>query len=151
MIVSLFPNELNKALECASQFFIESRLPGTLNFEHWKLEWTNLINSGIGEIFAYISEDTASGELKGILGVMYFPCSMTGELEALEGFWFMMPSDRGGVGAIRLLKRFEEEAKNRGCKRIKMVHLMEVNPEQVSSLYDRMGYKKLQVTYVKEI
>lgn len=147
MIRKLLPTELSLTKECAELFFWESRLPGKLNFEYWSNEWKSLIERYIGEIFVY----EVDGKINGILGGLFWNCSMTADLEALEGFWFVKDEYRGGVGAVKLLRAFEDEAQKRGCKRIKMVHLMSVNPQDVEKLYIKMGYNMLQVSYVKEL
>lgn len=150
MIRQLSPEELSLTIAVATDFFNESELPGELNLSHWLKTWRSLIYSKIGSIFAYFP-DPNSLEVGGILGGLFYPCSMTGQLEALEGFWYVKPEHRGGTGGIKLLKAFEEEGKKRGCARVKMVHLMSLNPEQVASIYERMGYHKLQVNYSKEL
>lgn len=147
MIRSLASNELESVKGLAQSFFSESCLPGALHWEHWKSSWIKLIDSDIGAIFV----NEIDGEMRGMLGGLFFPCTMTGQLEALEGFWFVSPGERGKVGAIRLLMTFEAEAKKRGCYRVKMVHLMRVNPDLAESLYTRMGYELLQVNYCKEL
>lgn len=150
MIRKLKPEELSLTIAVASHFFQESKLPGELNLSHWLKTWRGLIYSGIGAIFAYFPK-ADSVEVGGILGGLFYPCSMTGQLEALEGFWYVEPDYRGGTGGIKLLKAFEEEGKARGCARVKMVHLSSLNPELVANIYERMGYHKLQVNYSKEL
>jgi hypothetical protein len=147
MISKIQPDQLSLTRDCAFAFFKESQLPGQLDFEHWTKAWTNLINLNLGEVFAYFHK----GEIVGILGGMFCLCTMTAELEALEGFWFVQPEFRKGMGGIKLLWAFQNEAMKRGCKRIKMAHLMSVNPDEVASLYRKMDFKILQVHYSKEL
>lgn len=147
MVRKIDGHELSLTIDCAKQFFAESKLPGTLNLDHWMCEWESLITTGIGEIFVY----ERNGEVIGMLGGLFWPCSMTADLEALEGFWFVKPEHRKGMAAIKILKAFEDEAAKRGCKRVKMVHLWEVNPGNADNIYRRAGYSVLQVHYVKEL
>src|SRR5687767_11252078 len=108
MIRQLQPDELSLTITVAADFFKESQLPGELNLSHWIKTWRGLIYSKIGAIFAYFPH-ADSNDVGGILGGLFYPCSMTGQLEALEGFWYVRPEHRGGTGGIKLLKAFEEE------------------------------------------
>lgn len=77
-------------------------------------------------------------------------CTMTGEMEAIESFWYVQPSWRGGPGGIKLIRAFEE-ARKRGCKRLKMAYLYSVNASMMDSLYRRMDFEPLQKNFVKEL
>lgn len=103
--------------------------------------WKNLFNLGFGVIFA--TEDYS-----GMIGGIKYPDTNSGELIASELFWFVDPSKRGE--GIKLLNAFELWAINNNCKRIIMVHLMDSMPEKVGRFYERTGYRKLEVHYVKE-
>lgn len=147
-MIRLLPvEELSSTIETAHLFFDESKLPSKFDFDNWMDQWKIIYNADIGCIFVYEEE----GVNKGLIGGVFNKCMFTGEMEAIEAFWFVQKDKRGSGGGIQLIKALEDEAKKRGCKRIKMAYLMSVNPEAMSSVYERMGYEPIQNCVVKEL
>lgn len=146
IIRSLKQSELEWCRKCAEQFFVDSKLPGRLDFHYWVGYWQNLIHLKIGEVFALVNDC----EVLGMLGGVKTRCSMTGDLEAYEMFWYVMPEYRG-VAGVKILKHFENWALQSECKRVKMVHLESINPKEMKDLYLRMGYETLEHAYTKEL
>lgn len=99
-----------------------------------------LLNGG-GVIF--VSE--RHGAITGMLGAVMFDHPMSGQPTASEMFWWMEPERRGD--GVRLLKRFEHWAKCHGAERIMMVS---PSPE-VGRLYDRLGYRATETSYVRNV
>jgi GNAT superfamily N-acetyltransferase len=148
MIRQLPPTALSLTRDIAFSFFEESQLPGELNFDYWIGRWQSLIiELDMGVIFVYESE----GKIKGILGGIAARCSMTGDLEAIEAFWYVYPEVRGKPASIKLLKAFEDWAKERGAARVKMMHLSILNPISMREIYLRMGYSPLESAYSKNL
>lgn len=140
-------SELDSCRQCFYGFFQESRLPGRPNWNHWREVWQDMIEKNIGYLLASFRND----EIIGVLGGLCFPCMLTGEREMVEAFWWVKPLYRGGPTGVRLLKYFEKLSKDLGAKRIKMIHLTNINPEMMKSIYDRMGYRQVEVGYIKEV
>lgn len=148
MIRPITAEELWLTRACAEGFFKESGLPGELRFDYWMSRWEQLIKDlDIGVILAYFR----NGDIKGLLGGLCVPCTMTGQLEAIESFWYVQPEIRGSIAGPKLLKAFEAWAINRGASRIKMAYLTHVNPLPMASMYARMGYSALETAVVKEL
>lgn len=148
MIRHLTEDEIPLTKECAFGFFKESGLPGELQFDYWIGRWQSIISElDIGTILVYESD----GRVQGTLGGLCVRCSMTGQLEAIEAFWYIMPEARGSVGGIKLLKSFEQWARERGAVRVKMMHLSDLNASRVRDMYLRMGYSPLESAYSKEL
>ena len=78
-----------------------------------------------------------------------FPDPNTGEMLATEFFWFVNPESRGS--GLKLLKVFEKWAKEKGCKKVIMVHLSDSMPEKIRNIYLRFGYKVAETHYIKEV
>lgn len=148
MIRQITANEVWLTRDCAFGFFSESKLPGELDFDYWMGRWESLIKDlDIGAIFVYESD----GKVKGILGGLCVRCTMTGQLEAIESFWYMQNECRGTSAGVRLLKAFEQWAEKKGASRIKMAHLANLNATTMASMYQRLAYDPLEVVYSKEL
>jgi len=120
------------------KFFAANEWPVKMNFSDEFLEktLTHLINDEAG----YILRND-----HGCIGCLFYPHYFTGELTAQELFWW---ADKDG---LKLLKAFENLAKEKGAKSIAMITLHGLNPERVGGLYERMGYFPLEHTYIKVI
>ena len=68
---------------------------------------------------------------------------------AAELAWYVEPSYRGHREALQLVYAYEEWAQRVGCKHVSMSLLTTLT--DVSKLYERLGYKKTEISYMKEI
>lgn len=125
-------------------FYAEGKLPGHFSAYHFTEFWTALLESGIGELWVLMKDETVCGAI----GFMVTKDPNDGALVANELFWFLQPAARGH--GLALLDMFETRAKNRGCQRMLMVHLASLRSEAVAHLYQRRGYKLLESHYLKE-
>lgn len=149
MIYELFKDEISLTRDIAEDFFKETQLPGEFKFEYFVSRWKQVLDSGLGVMFGYIPNKAAN--IEGFMGGVIGNCMLTSDLEAIEALWYIAPKHRGNGAAIRMLKNFEQWAKERGAVRVKMIHLATLNPKAVAKLYDRMGYAKLETAYSKEL
>lgn len=129
----------------AREFYAASEHLRNLNMEHFIKNWNMLLSSGTGVIF--FLEDTE--QVTGFIGGTRFPDMNNGELIATECFWFVRQAARGH--GWRLYRRFERWAKESGCVQIQMVHLADSMPEQLERFYERLGFKRAEVRYCKEL
>ena len=65
--------------------------------------------------------------------------------------WYVEPMYRGTTVALKLMKMYEREASERGCDQVSMVCLESLDPETTGDIYTRLGYKKLESHYIKEL
>lgn len=147
MIRPINPDELWLTREVAYGFFSESKLPGAIAFEHWMEHWSRMLLAGIGGIFCQFKEE----RVVGIIGGYIFPCTMTGKMEGIEAFWYVMMEGRGGTGGIKLLLAFEDWVREKGGAWIKMSSLSSINPDGMKSLFHRLNYSEIQTSYIKEL
>lgn len=103
------------------------------------------MNAGAGGILMLENE----GNPRGMLGFLQYPDINDGETVITETFWYVLPQHRGD--GLKLLRKFEDVAKERGAKRVIMGHLKALMPEALSHLYTRLGYKELETTYIKDV
>lgn len=146
MIRQLQSNEVGLLAPSVQSFFKEGALPGGLDVAHFLTSWRRLIESKVGVVFGAFKDN---GEFAGSLGAVMAPNLCAPNAMAIECFWFMV--DRKTSMAIRLLREFERWAKVSGAKLVAMIHLENLQPVKLAKLYVRMGYRKVEVHYVKEV
>lgn len=137
--------EVGLCVEGGKQFFDEGKLPGGFVPEIFSRNWKNLIERNIGTIIGSFDGDTITGALGAVLA----PDLNNGQTIATECFWFVIDRHRGH--GIALLKEFERWAAFRKAKRVAMIHLHALQPERLSELYQRMGYKAVETNYLKDL
>lgn len=103
-----------------------------------------VIGKSNGRILLYQND---AGRVAGLLGFLVFPHYFTQEPTATEVMWYVAPQERKEGGAIKLLWEAEKQAKEMGATRMGF----SAPNEEVGKLYERFGYRKLEVTYMKEL
>jgi GNAT superfamily N-acetyltransferase len=114
--------------------------------------YTNLVDYyRIGQLAgAFIMDDDKLALLcgdKGMLLAMTMPFIWGTKPTATEMAWWVEPDHRkSGIGKA-LIHSFQEWAKDKGCAAITLTGL----DSSVSKMYDKLGYKLCEQTYIKEI
>ena len=72
-------------------------------------------------------------------------------LQCSELAWYVETEYRGTSVALRLMKMYEQHAKDRGCDKITMVCLESLNPLSTGNIYKKLGYNKLETHFIKEV
>tara|TARA_R110000868_G_scaffold100489_1_gene276285 strand:- start:71 stop:523 length:453 start_codon:yes stop_codon:yes gene_type:complete len=142
----LNPSETAALIPGAKEFFAEGNLQGSLNERHFCETISKYINSGVG--FCLVDEE--SGVFRGSIAAAIFPDYATGDVTCMELYWFVPKEDRGLRG-VRLLKSFEAEARNRGAKRIMMMHLTSGKYDKFVHFYEKCGYSLKEQVFAKEL
>ena len=88
------------------------------------------------------------GLIVGFAGLSTFSLQ---ERIAQERVWYVRADFRGGPLAIRLLRAFEEWAKEKGCKLVTMAYPVSETDEVAARIYSRMGYHPVETFVAKEI
>lgn len=130
----------------AREFFGTGQLQGTLNEDHYVKTLASYTESGVGFVLARVDD----GVLHGALGAAIHPDYATGELTAVEFFFYVVKAYRGTLG-LRLMDAFEKEAKRRGARRLFLMHLLTEGACNLSTIYSRKGYKLVEHIYAKEL
>lgn len=86
-----------------------------------------------------------------ILGVVApHPFNPANVLIATELFWWVEPKYRASKFSLNLVKQFEEAAKAKGANLVMMMAIEHSN-DMAIRLYPKLGYSKLETTFLKEI
>ena len=97
------------------------------------------------EIFVIGVGDEIEGALVGLLSELY----MSHTVQATELAWFVTKEYRGKPASIRLMKTFEKWAKENGASQVGMGDIEGIS--SLEKLYNRLGYKKAETVYLKEL
>ena len=82
----------------------------------------------------------------GMIGLIVYPHSISGDLTGAELFWWVNPEARGRTG-IALLRAAERWAKDRGAQQMLMI----APNKDVEQLYAALQYTPLEVTYERTL
>jgi len=139
-------NELHGIAQLGPKFWSESKLPGDFKPDVFVENWKKIIAKDQGCI---IFNQDDKGGINGAIGLLVYQDINDGELVMQEAFWFVSPESRGF--GLRLLKKAEEIAKMINVRRFVMTHLLNGYADQLSRLYPRMGFKALEINYIKHL
>lgn len=140
-------NDVAAMLPLAHEFYNQGDLPGSVKDDVFVKTWRAFISQGVGYVVAAFD----GNELVGCIGGVIVPDSNDGEIFANEMFWFVSQKHRGSRLSLKLFDEYERVAKQYGAVRISMVHLANDTSEKLSNLYQRRGYRPVEVHYVKEV
>jgi len=87
------------------------------------------------------------GMIGGALATHYFGPA----LYAYDFAWYVTPKQRGSSIAIRMLKKFEKWAKDRGALEMHLGVTTGVSPEKTAKMFERMGYKFVGSNYTLKL
>ena len=145
MIRTIGIDELGAVEEAAREFYAASRFLGSFRLERFCAIWELLLTSGAGVIFA----EDCDGEIVGVIGGIVHQEIYGEEVIAEEFFWFVREAFRGA--GVRLYRRFEDWARERGASEIQMVHLFDSMPDRVAKFYLRSGFEPVEMRYRKAL
>lgn len=134
-------------IRMARLFYEESKLPGTFIPHYFISNWTKFMDQGIGAMWT-------AGEkisLHGAIGMLIHPDVYNGDLIAHEMFWFIDPTHRMRMDALRLYKAAERWAKDKGAKRLVMACVCNKHMASVRRFYEDRGFRPVDVSYFKDL
>ena len=90
------------------------------------------------------------GKIVGFLAGMQFPALLNANIMVgAEVAWWVEPEYRNKPIGVKLLKYSEQQAKDKKLKFWSMMCLEQLNADGLESIYERMGYKKSERTYMR--
>ncbi len=87
-------------------------------------------------------------KIVGMVAMVYGAGLCNPARKAHEVVFWVSPETRGGFAALALIRAADKRAKESDCVGAQMAHLTN-SPEQVSSVYSRLGYAKTETYYTK--
>lgn len=89
------------------------------------------------------------GEIEGAIVGIVAEVFISHRVMATELAWFVSEEYRGKTSSIRLVKRYEDWAKEMGANSVGMSDISQVS--DLEKLYNRLGYQRSESVYLKEI
>ena len=145
MIRQITSKELPRCLVMGRSFHAESRVPGRFVDAVWLASWRRLLDTGGGVILV----DDRGTEFTGVIGGLVYNDLNDGDRVLAEAFWYVLPGFRGA--GVKLMIAFLQWAENSRVKRVAMVCLEALQPDELGRLYRRMGFELVEHFYLKTL
>lgn len=101
-----------------------------------------------GSFIGLVADD---GHIVGMLGGLFSPVYFNySHTSGEELFWFVA-DDAPQMTGIKLLKAMESAARDKGCRSWQMKSLDRLGGERMVRLYERMGYRRAESMFIKEL
>lgn len=134
--------DMPELLRMGESFFNASGYSDLTTFN--KDDTEDLLNELIGK--GWLLTDGEST----MLGFVVFPVFMNkSTIIAQELFWWVDENKRGSKVGVEILKRAEVLAKSYGATSLMMLSIEELKGGSVNKLYERLGYKRREQTYMR--
>jgi|TARA_R110001632_G_scaffold70683_4_gene164527 RimJ/RimL family protein N-acetyltransferase len=139
------PDDIFDILILAKEFSKEA--PSSHKWDKEKTEQflVSSFNNTNMEIFVIDIDGEIEGALVGLVAKFY----MSHTVQATELAWFVSKDYRGKPASIRLMKAFEKWAKENEANYVGMGDIEGLS--NLEKLYNRLGYKKTESIYLKEL
>lgn len=139
--------DLDAVTELGKLSLIEGPYGDQIQFNHDRAyNFAKSVITVLGKVLLWVE----GSQPVGLLGFLFFPHFFTGEPTAQEVMFFVRKEFRAGNPALRLLWAAEEMAKQMGAKKMQFTAPV-VAVSQVGAMYERCGYKVLEVGYQKAL
>jgi len=106
-------------------------------------QWATQIVAGQAGLDSVVFVDTREDVIVGMIGLFIYPSPLTGEIEAIETFWWVEPEHRGR--GLRLIVAAEQWARESGALTLRMI----APTPAVERLYERLGFRRIEASYVR--
>lgn len=133
--------DLEYIIDAAERFYAEAGFEYPDNVR----EYYNQLNDN-PLIFTVV--ERGKGFIVGFIAPSFLEPS---KIQCSELAWYVEPEHRGSSVAIKLMKKYENFAKEKGCNYVTMVCLDNLNPDKVGDIYHKLGYNTLEHHFRKEL
>ena len=141
-------DDIPAVADLAKQFFIETRLSmlgGILDDRMVEDLTADLIYMDDGMVKVGIDN---SGRIVGIVsGILIGHMLFAGPKVAQEPMWYVLPDHRNSKLGLKLLKAYEDWARDRGCKHC----IVDCLDPSIEGLISKLGYKAMERKFIKEL
>ena len=118
------------------------------DFDKYLTELGNMVLRPDADLIVLYDEETPVG----YIGLRYFSSPLGNQMMANEHYYYVIPEKRG-LASIRLIKNAKVLAKMKGCSHIifNASNLASELHEKVCRVYEKMGLKKFETSYISEV
>jgi GNAT superfamily N-acetyltransferase len=107
----------------------------------------HMLTADNGGVFVVEHEDVVIGMLGGYVLEYFF----SHDKFASDLVVYVAPQHRGGSAFVRLIVAFEQWAIAQGVSEIVLGVSTEVEAERTASMYERLGYRRVGLTFIKRV
>lgn len=142
--------DLDALLAMGEQFFTFSRLAQFAVFDRGTAlnSVVALIDADTGVCLVAVVEGEIVGGIVGVLAPLWFAPSC---LSATEFAWWVKEEHRGGTAGVKLLRAFEQWAKDNGAAMVSMSDLVIEGATPAGRLFEKLGYTVVERSHVKKV
>jgi GNAT superfamily N-acetyltransferase len=137
-------NDIDDVETLTRAFISEYQIPVTFDREVLERNFRASQGSSDTVVILLRKEEKAVGFIVGFANSPLF----SGDKIATEAAWYVQPEHRGR-GSLKLLQAYEYWAKN--VAKVKLIQMLHLGDERLDKLYERKGYRKSEVCYIKEV
>jgi hypothetical protein len=138
------PTDVASAVGMVTRFLSSPPYNSLIEFDEMAL--VNSMSALIGGSDSVVFVAELDGRMVGVLGLRTYVHPVSGHTVCGEIFWWVDPAFRGMTG-LRLLKVGEAWATERGARTLFMI----APTDDIEKLYSALKYKKVEVSYKKEL
>lgn len=136
---------IEEVLDLCELMAQESPFPFPANRDHWR----KTLSSDLVSVIVVNSEQTPVGF---ILGIIHDSHPIFGDIRyGAELAWYVHQDYRGTGVAKRLLDKFEDWASINDCKFVVVAGIHNSSLPKVKHMYEKSGYKEVEVAFIKEL
>lgn len=143
-------DDIDALLAMGEKFFLFSRFAQFANFDRdtARASITALIGAEVGVCLVAVIDGEVVGGIVGALAPLWFAPTC---LSATEFAWWVSEEHRGGTAGIKLLRAFEQWAKNKGAAMVSMSDLVIEGATPAGRLFEKLGYTVIERSHVKKV
>lgn len=138
-------SDLDSLLILAGLFHAESHVGLEFDDRHTEASFKRFIETP--EFCLMIVEEQE--QIVGMLAGVAFPNYFSAKMQAQEMFWFIDEDYRCAGFGKALLGEFEKWAVSKGATELAMVALTSLNLNEVTKLYESLGYREIERSFVR--
>lgn len=138
--------DIDRLVDLGEKLHAESRLPFP-PLSRKKTRENLEILLGSGAVFSAVAERDGKivGALNGFMSSYFFAEPPI----AIQEIFYVVPEARGSMAAYRLIRAFEDWAKERGAWEIQIHQRTNINAEHAERFFERIGYEHMGGTFRK--
>ncbi len=138
--------DIPRLVEMGEKFYETAEWPASMPFNmDYLLKWLNAVLAG-DEVAIFVNK-----EVTAMCGVGVQPSYFTGVDVACELFWWVDEKERNNGTGKALWSAMETWAYQHGAKAMVMAALNKPDLPVVDMIYRNAGYRKSELSYVKEL
>lgn len=133
--------------ELGDGFITEAGIKAKFSPSHFRNFWKTAMNMGVAHFWAAYNDK----QVYGLLGMILSQCPFSGDVIAIEMFWYIHPDHRGSITGAQMFSLASRWAQKVGAKRIIFSSIVQNTAAKLVAFYEHAGFKQLETHFVKNL